>query len=106
MHDEQHTTAATTPTSSTLDYASPTSSHRARAGPSPLAPAMWLTGNVWLLVALVLFISASKQASSPPWYAIFGSWWFPAVQYWLILGIVTAAGVAMLVFAVHGSRRG
>lgn len=59
----------------------------------------FVAGNVWLLVALVLFVGRTYERSSPSRYSVFnGGQWFSPEAYWLL--IIAAAGVAIFFFVL------
>jgi hypothetical protein len=104
MNEREHSTSSSPPPQQQqLDYASP-APLRSTAGPSPLAGVMWITGNLWILAAVALYVIARKPGNN--WYVIMDSRWITAFEFWLIVGSVASAGLAMLVFAIRGSRRG
>jgi hypothetical protein len=59
-----------------------------------------ILGNVWLLVALALYVGKTFERSSPTCYAVFGvGQWFAPEEYNWLVRIPAAIGVAFVALA-------
>jgi hypothetical protein len=69
---------------------------------------LFLTGNLWLLVCLALFVGQHAERSQPTRYSFFGkdgAWLSPTVYTWLLL-LTGIAGMVCLTFAFISIRQG
>lgn len=66
----------------------------------------FIAGNVWLIVALIVFLGRSHARSQPTLYCFFGvgRWMYPS-SYSLVMLLCVGLGVAFLILAVRSARR-
>lgn len=91
-----------------IEYASP--DYRVRRPPPPgssLRLALYLClGNVWLLVALALYVGRTYERSAPAMYSVFGiGRWFSAGEYFVVQLVPAAIGAAFLFLAGRQAMR-
>jgi len=59
-------------------------------------------GNVWLLIALALYVGKTYEPGSPPMYSVYGvGRWFTAGEYELIVLAPAALGMAFMCLGIR-----
>jgi len=60
----------------------------------------FVAGNLWMLVALIMYVGRTAERTGPPRYCLFGvGQWFQTHEYWAIVALPIA--VSLLYFIMY-----
>ena len=97
---------STSPNRPPIDYASPEVRRPPQPG-NPLKLTLYLClGNLWLLVALALYVGRTYERSAPSMYSAWGvgRWFYPG-EYTALVLVPAALGITFCCLAARHARR-